>query len=476
MKNATMQNFERCVLVSGLISLPAWDELWADYLASRNILRSMEGEVFPETFSHYIVERGVLNDWQIQQLLAGHTKFNLGSYQIVNSLGQGGMGQVFLARHSVTKQEAAVKVLPRDKCAPEAIKNFQHEIRVLSSLHHPNIVGALDAGEDGGVCYLVCEYVPGQNLRKLIRNGRPLTMKSAASILSQAAMALQHTHEQGFVHRDIKPGNILVTPHGVAKLTDFGLATQIGGKNDPRAGKIVGTADYLSPDQVKCPTNPVPLWDIYSFGCSLYYIVTGKVPFPGGTTMEKARAHIDLLPLDPRLLNPTLSEDFVNVIADMMAKDPDKRIPSAYAVMERLAKWSPPTPCDIEMVDGAELMAAQMRKRPTTTQVSINTIMQAGANAAPVILGKADEKDKLDFDFTAKKKEPVNNKDTVGAISRHPAFSESEDLMSVQMSRQIEENERRVKTNDYLMPTVTLFGIVPAVLMFLTWLFYSLIT
>ena len=149
MKNATMQNFERCVLVSGLISLPAWDELWADYLASRNILRSMEGEVFPETFSHYIVERGVLNDWQIQQLLAGHTKFNLGSYQIVNSLGQGGMGQVFLARHSVTKQEAAVKVLPRDKCAPEAIKNFQHEIRVLSSLHHPKIVGALDAGEDG---------------------------------------------------------------------------------------------------------------------------------------------------------------------------------------------------------------------------------------------------------------------------------------------------------------------------------------
>ena len=124
MKNASMQNFERCVLVSGLISLPAWDELWADYLASRNILRSMEGEVFPETFSHYIIERGVLNDWQIQQLLAGHTKFNLGSYQIVNSLGQGGMGQVFLAQHSVTRQEAAVKVLPRDKCAPEAIKNF----------------------------------------------------------------------------------------------------------------------------------------------------------------------------------------------------------------------------------------------------------------------------------------------------------------------------------------------------------------
>ena len=117
-----------------------------------------------------------------------------------------------------------------------------------------------------------------------------------------------------------------------------------------------------------------------------------------------------------------------------------------------------------------------MRKRPTTTQVSVNTIMQAGANAAPIILGKADEKDKLDFDFTAKKKEQVSSKDTVGAISRHPAFSESEDLMSVQMSRQIEEEERRVKTNDYLMPTVTLFGIVPAVLMLLTWLFYALIS
>ncbi len=474
MKNASMQNFERCVLVSGLISLPAWDELWAAYLSSHNILRSMESEVFPENFSHYIVEQGVLNDWQVQQLLAGHTKFNLGSYQIVNSLGQGGMGQVFLAKHSVTQQEAAVKVLPRDKCAPEAIKNFQYEIKVLSSLHHPNIVGALDAGEDGGVCYLVCEYVPGQNLRKLIRNGRPLTMKSAASILSQAAMALQYTHELGYVHRDIKPGNILVTPNGVAKLTDFGLTTQIGGKNDPRAGKIVGTADYLSPDQVKCPTNPVPLWDIYSFGCSLYYIVTGKVPFPGGTTMEKARAHIDLLPLDPRLLNPTLSEDFVNVIADMMAKDPDKRIQSAYAVMERLSKWSPPTPCDIEMVDGAVLMAAQKRKQPVTNQVSVNAIMNAGANAAPIILRK---EDKLDFDFLTKKRSSENKtpvgKDTI--VTRHPAFSESEDLMSVQMSKQIEEYGNRVNTHDVLFPAITLFGIVPVTIMILTWLVHSII-
>lgn len=470
MKNSAMQNFERCVLVSGLLTLPKLDELWQNYLQSRNILRAMEEEVFPDKFSSFLVEQNALNSWQIQQLLAGHTKFNLGAYQIVDSLGQGGMGQVFLARHAVTRQEAAVKVLPRDKSTPEAVKNFQHEIKVLSSLHHPNIAVALDAGEDGNVFYLVCEYVPGQNLRKLIRNGRALTMKSAASILSQAALALHHTHEKGFVHRDIKPGNILVTPQGLTKLTDFGLAAAIGGKNDPRAGKIVGTADYLSPDQVRCPTTPVPIWDIYSLGCTLYYIVTGKVPFPGGSTLEKARAHIDLLPLDPRLLNPTLSTEFVDVIADMMAKEPDKRIPTAFAVIERLAKWSPPIACNIEMVDGAELQAAKIGMTPIgSTPVSIAAIMNAEAKAAPIILSKP--KERVEFDVAAKNRKGGKNaeRDTVGNINHHPAFSESEDLLSVQMSKQLEESMRKTGAFN-LLPVIGLFLIAPAILMGLTWL------
>ena len=271
-----------------------------------------------------LVEMGLLNAWQAKQLLDGRTKFNLGPYLIVDSIGQGGMGQVFKARHEKIGRIVAVKVLPRDKSTPEAIASFTREIRALSSLDHPKLVSALDAGEDGNVHYLVTEYVPGMDLRKLVRRDGPLESSAAASIISQVAEGLEYAHAQGIVHRDVKPGNVLVSPEGEAKLSDLGLAGPLGGQSeaDPRHGKIVGTADYLSPDHVRDPWNPTPAWDIYSLGCTLYYAVTGKVPFPGGTTADKARAHCELRPLDPRRLNPRLSPDFVEVMADMMAKEP----------------------------------------------------------------------------------------------------------------------------------------------------------
>ncbi len=338
MSNLERPTFEQCALASGLLTQTQIDE-------ARAGVRWSEGDEpdpnLPPTewqLAEQIVERGILNAWQVKQLLDGRTKFNLGPYRIIDSIGQGGMGQVFKAQHATLGRIVAVKVLPRYKCTPEAIDNFRREIRALSSLDHPKLVSALDAGEDGSVHYLVTEFVPGLDLRKLVRREGPLGMSAAASIICQVAEGLEYAHTQGIIHRDVKPGNVLVAPDGQAKLSDLGLAGPLAGEpeTDPRYGKIVGTADYLSPDQVHNPKNPTPAWDIYSLGCTLYYAVTGKVPFPGGTMADKARAHCELRPLDPRRLNPQLTADFADVMADMIAKDPVQRIASAREVIARL--------------------------------------------------------------------------------------------------------------------------------------------
>lgn len=331
--------FEHCALASGLVTQEQLDEAWHRLRAKGGF--GLADTPLEEQLAQALVELGYLNTWQAKQLLEGRTKFTLGPYRIIDSIGRGGMGQVFKGEHMILGRIVAVKVLPRHKASPEAVENFLREIRLLAKLEHPNLVRAEDAGIDGNVVYMVTEYVPGVDMRKLIRQRGPMRMHAAASIISQVASALQHAHEQGLIHRDVKPGNILVTPDGRAKLLDLGLAGPLGQEavTDPRYGRIVGTVDYLSPDHIREPHKPTPAWDIYALGCTLYYAVTGKVPFPGGTTRDKVRAHCELRPLDPRRLNPELDAAFVDVMAEMMAKDPRERIPTAAEVVRRLSPW-----------------------------------------------------------------------------------------------------------------------------------------
>jgi serine/threonine protein kinase len=287
-----------------------------------------------------LIKSGLITEYQAQQLHAGRTKLTLGPYLITDWVGQGGMGQVFKAVHKVMGRQCAVKVLPLEKSTAESRDAFAHEIRVQAGLDCPYVVRAFDAGRDGNVHYLVTEYVPGTDLRQLIRRRGPLNMQHAALVISQAARGLQYAHDLGLVHRDVKPGNILVTPDGHAKVSDIGLAAwSMGLGDDVRAGKIVGTADYLSPEQIRDPLSIGPASDIYSLGCTLYYTVTGKVPFPGGDTKSKCKRHCEQTPWHPRKFAPDLSEDFVDTIADMMEKDPGRRIGSAAEVAERLEAW-----------------------------------------------------------------------------------------------------------------------------------------
>ena len=329
-----------------------------------------------------LLERKILNSWQITQLLSGRVRFTLGEYQIVDSLGQGGYGMVFLAKHAAYARSLplkgevrplfAVKVLPAAKATPELVERFLHEIEIQRGLSHPNLVRLLDSGFDGSVHYMVHEYIDGGTLRQRIRTLERIPLDFVARIISEIAGVLEYLQSRQIVHRDIKPSNILLTADGVTKLADFGLAVHQRSKitaeenaivsqsiqeinlrqqrNDDlpelpqqETGlkrKIAGTADYLAPDQVTHPLEPNGLWDIYSLGCTFYHAVTGIVPFPMGDAHQKILAHLQQEPPDPRMFCQTLPLEITKLIKSMMARQPRERLASPAEIIRQLTPWT----------------------------------------------------------------------------------------------------------------------------------------
>ncbi len=337
-------------LASGLVSAEAIE--YAQRVARHRLLQTAENADSPpaqitdkipdKLLAEICVEQGLLTHYQAEQLMQGRTKLSLGPYIVTDWIAQGGMGQVYKAVHKFMGRECAVKVLPLEKASTQvARKSFERETRLQAKLDCPYLVRAFDAGVDGQIHYLVTEYVPGMDLRRLVKQQGPLPVPQAAHIIRQAALGLAYAHEKGLIHRDIKPGNILVTPSGDAKVSDLGLAGfNQDLLNDPRAGKIVGTTDYISPEQIRTPLEVKPVADIYSLGCTLYWAVCGKVPFQGGDTASKLRRHLEETPWHPRRFVPDIPEDFVDIIAEMMEKSADKRIGSAKEVAARLEPWA----------------------------------------------------------------------------------------------------------------------------------------
>ena len=343
MTNESDSILERAGLASGLLTQEQIDGAWAalaqDSLAAEQSLEDATDDALAE----HLVRLGFLNRWQAEQLRHGRTKFTLGPYRILDAIGHGGMGYVFKGEHGLLGRIEAIKVLPKTQMHPASIAAFCREIRAQAQLDHPNLVRLSFADKEGETYFLVTEFVQGSDLRRLVRHHGQLSARQAAVIVSQAAEALAYAHERGLVHRDVKPGNLLVTPEGHTKLTDLGLAsfswdatpaTEAGPKH------IVGTPDFLAPEAIVQPAQPRPVSDIYALGCTLYYAVTGKVPFPGGTTPEKLRRHLDEAPLTPTRLNPQLEGEFVDLIAAMMHKRPDQRLARASDVVERLKRWT----------------------------------------------------------------------------------------------------------------------------------------
>ena len=294
-----------------------------------------------------LVLKEILTKFQAEQMLLGRKRFRLGQYRILDQIGRGGMGTVFLAEHELMGRQVAIKVLSRKKTegdpekAKETEEAFLREIKVLSRLDHGNLVRALDAGYDGMVFFLVTELVPGLDLNRQVKRHGVLDEVTAASVFSQAAAALGYAHTQGVVHRDVKPGNIIVTDEGVVKLLDLGLANSMAVGERVELNRIVGTMDYIAPEQIQNPDHVGPSADIYSLGCTLYFAVTGRPPFPEGKKEDKAKRHLHEQPPKPEDVAPHLSRAFCDVISGMMLKEPADRYQTMEEVITELQHWRP---------------------------------------------------------------------------------------------------------------------------------------
>ncbi len=257
--------------------------------------------------------------------LAGHAKF-----QVVRALGQGGMGAVYLAEHRMMGRKVAIKVLSRAVLEkPEALERFRQEVRAAGKLDHPHIVRAFDADQAGGLHLLVMEYVEGQSLAQAVQKKGPLPVPYACHYARQAALGLQHAFEQGMVHRDIKPQNLMLTPKGQVKILDFGLARlrseQPTGTGLTQDGAFMGTPDYIAPEQATDARQADIRADVYSLGCTLYYLLAGRPPFEGQTAVQLILAHLDKEPEPLEKLRPDAPAELVAVVRKMMAKEPGQR-------------------------------------------------------------------------------------------------------------------------------------------------------
>src|SRR5665213_982178 len=313
----------------------------------------------PEELARLLVRDGFLTSFQADHLLRGRRpKFLIGKYVILDRLGAGGMGAVYLCEHLQLERQVALKVLPTDQAQdPGALARFIREAQAVAALNHPNIVRAYDVDVEGSTYFLVMEFVDGVDLQHLITKHGPLDPIRAAHYISQSAAGLQHAHQAGLVHRDIKPANLLLSRTGVVKVLDLGLARFFHDDEDSmtkeHAGQVIlGTADYLSPEQGRDSHDVDIRADIYSLGATFYFLLVGTAPFAEGTLNQKLLWHQMKTPTPVRKLRPDVPEAMAAVVARMMSKDAAARYQMPADVAAALAPWMqtalpPPAPTEM---------------------------------------------------------------------------------------------------------------------------------
>ncbi|QDT09452.1 serine/threonine-protein kinase [Planctomycetes bacterium K23_9] len=285
------------------------------------------------------VHAGALSHWQSEQLRRGKKRgFFLGDFLLRKPLGRGGQCVVYLATHQIMKRSVALKILPADETSKAAVASrFQREARIASQLNHPNVVCVYEFGVCEKKSFLAMEYVEGGNLHEAVKRGGAMSYLYALEICHQVAIGLAHVHERNIVHRDLKPTNILLSTDGAIKIIDMGLAKA---ENDEFEGldpsRLLGTADYVAPEQIVNSSGVDARADLYALGCTLYFLLTGQPPFPDDDVDRQLAKHQVAEIPDVRAIRSDCPTGLVDLLSRMMAKQPEQRPRSASELLRQI--------------------------------------------------------------------------------------------------------------------------------------------
>lgn len=309
-------------------------------LAAKQAEKGTGEKVSAELLATHLVDSGLITDWHVEKLRSGKYKgFFLGKFKLLGHLGTGGMSSVYLAEHKISGKKRAIKVLPKKRVSDKSyLDRFYLEGRAAAALNHPNVVRIYDICNEADTHYMVMEYVKGRDLYETVKAQGPLGFADAADYVAQAAEGLSHAHEKGLVHRDIKPANLLLTDEGVVKILDLGLALLQEEETESLTvlynEKVMGTADYLSPEQAINSHEVDHRADIYSLGCTLYYLLTSKPPFAEGTLAQRIAKHQTAEPPSIKEQRSDCPDELIAICQKMMRKNPAER----YADCNELAQ------------------------------------------------------------------------------------------------------------------------------------------
>jgi serine/threonine-protein kinase len=310
--------------------------------------RAAQPDASPEDaqpLAAFLVDKGLITAWQAEKLMEKKYRgFFLGKYRMLRLLGSGGMSTVYLAEHRLMHRQRAIKVLPRRRVNDSSyLARFHLEAQATAQLDHPNIVRCYDVDNEDDTHYIVMEYIEGKDLNTIVKEDGPLPLELACNYIAQAAEGLHHAHQNGLIHRDVKPANLLVDARGVVKILDLGLAlfsdTERASLTIEHNENVLGTADYLAPEQAVNSHSVDHRADIYGLGCTLYYLLTGRPPFPEGTLAQRIAKHQTQMPEDIRKFRPDCPRDLADICVKMMQKRPEKRYADMREVADVLHQW-----------------------------------------------------------------------------------------------------------------------------------------